>query len=498
MYKKTNITQSSFLSFNQPIGLQMNPNNRWIKLADQVPWNEFEEKYAQLFPSETGNVAKPLRLALGSLIIQTRYKYADEELVSQIQENPYYQFFVGLPGYQDEPPFEASSLVHFRKRISLDIIMEVNDYLIEKQQSKDDDSHNNPPSGGETSSENTSSVDHPNKGTLMLDATCAPSYIKFPQDFELLSNARELLEKMLDRFCAEYPLSKPRMRRFEARKNYLALAKTKKRKYNKIRKTIRKQLSYVKRDLGFLENFMTLGYAPNKKETQMLQTIYKLYEQQDYMYKNKVHSVEKRIVSLSQPFIRPIVRGKLKAAVEFGAKLDLSIAEGGYARIERISFEAYNECTSLKDAVERYYERNSCYPERVLADQIYRNRENINYCKDHDIRLSGPKLGRPSATVKADKKTEYRDNVDRIEVERAFSLAKRNYGLGVIRTRLEETSLTSIALSIFTMNLFRASLRSFLRFCSQRLKKRLKFLVAHCEYLSECFEMSVRKSLLQC
>lgn len=76
--------------------------------------------------------------------------------------------------------------------------------------------------------------------------------------------------------------------------------------------------------------------------------------------------------------------------------------------------------------------------------------------KEHGIRLSGPKLGRPNAeTQKTDKKQEYQDNTDRIEVERRFSLAKHCYGLGMIRTKLKETQLTSIALSVFVANLFR-------------------------------------------
>ena len=94
------------------------------------------------------------------------------------------------------------------------------------------------------------------------------------------------------------------------------------------------------------------------------------------------------------------------------------------------------------------------YPNRVLADQIYRTRENRNYCKEHGIRLSGPKLGRPSANAKVDKKQEYQDNTDRIEVERTFSLSKRCYGIDCITTKLEETQLTSIALSVFVTNLF--------------------------------------------
>ena len=100
----------------------MNPDNRWVQLADRVPWDIFEEKYAALFPSGTGNVAKPLRLALGSLIIQNRFQYSDRELVEQLTENPYLQYFIGLPGYQARAPFDASTLVWFRKRITYNLI----------------------------------------------------------------------------------------------------------------------------------------------------------------------------------------------------------------------------------------------------------------------------------------------------------------------------------------------------------------------------------------
>ena len=228
----------------------------------------------------------------------------------------------------------------------------------------------------------------------------------------------------------------------------------------KIRKALRQQLSYVKRDIGYLDEFMADGYAPEQGEIPLLLTIFKLYEQQQYMYDNKIHSVENRIVSISQPWIRPIVRGKSNAPVEFGAKLDISIDSEGYARIEKISFDAYNESVCLKEAVERFKERTGHYPERVLADQIYRTRENRSFCKENGIRLSGPKLGRPNpVTSKTDKKLEYQDNIDRIEVEREFSTEKRCYGLGRIVTRLEETQLTSIALSVFVANLFKIQRR---------------------------------------
>ena len=111
------------------------------------------------------------------------------------------------------------------------------------------------------------------------------------------------------------------------------------------------------------------------------------------------------------------------------------------------------------EAIERFKERTGYYPERVLADQIYRTRENRSYCREQGIRLSGPKLGRPSATAKVDKKQECQDNTDRIEVERTFSLSKHCYGMNCIATKLEETQLTSIALSVFVTNLFRIQRR---------------------------------------
>lgn len=454
MYKPINKLHHSFLDFNQPMGLHMNSDNRWIKLADRIPWDEFEVKYARLFPSGTGNVAKPFRMALGALIIQTKFQYSDRELVEQITENPYLQYFIGLPGYQEEAPFDASTLVLFRKRISAEMLMEVNEYLLAHK----NDDNNTPPSSG-NSGDNDALKEDTNKGTLTLDATCAPADIRYPQDISLLNEAREKLETIIYRFCKSYGLPLPRRYRRRARKDYLSFAKSKKHSAKKIRKALRKQLGYVARDIGYLEKFMSDGYAMTDKEISLYLTIITLYEQQKYMYDNKVHSVEHRIVSISQPWLRPIVRGKVKAPVEFGAKFDLSLDSEGYERIEKISFEAYNESTCLIEAVERFKERTGYYPKRVLADQIYQTRENRSYCKEHGIRLSGPKLGRPSAAVKVDKKQEYQDNTDRIEVERTFSLSKRCYGMDCITTKLEETQLTSVALSVFVMNLFKIQRR---------------------------------------
>ena len=293
-----------------------------------------------------------------------------------------------------------------------------------------------------------------------MDATCAPQNISYPQDVNLLNEAREKLEQMIDIICYEQNYYKPRMYRQKARKDYLNLAKCKKRTAKKIRKAIKTQLQYIRRDLRYIDAFLEEIDLCDDLSKQLV-TIRTLVEQQQYMYDNKVHSVPDRIVSISQPYIRPIVRGKAKAPVEFGAKLDLSIDENGIARLERLSFDAYNESDVLITALENYKRRTGHYPERVLVDQIYRNRTNRAFCSEHGIRISGPALGRPKKDNKVDKKQEYIDNIDRIEVERAFSLAKRRYGLGLITAKLDTTTRSSIALSIIAMNVNRLTVVSF-------------------------------------
>ena len=107
----------------------------------------------------------------------------------------------------------------------------------------------------------------------------------------------------------------------------------------------------------------------------------------------------------------------------------------------------------MVSTIERYRQRTGRYPQKVLADKIYRNRVNLQYCKEHGIHMSGPKLGRPFAQGAEQKKQNYIDECNRIEVERKFSLAKRKCGLGLIMTKLEGIIGHSSAMSIVVLNL---------------------------------------------
>ena len=445
MYKFDN-GQISLEDFGQPVGMNLKNSNRWVKRAQTIPWIEIEKKYAKLFSNKKGNVAKSLRLGLGARIIQAEYGYSDAEIPLQIQENPYLQYFCGYKAFDDsKPPFDPSMMVYFRKRLIPEIIGEINEMVIAAEQAKQAKAE-------ETAEEtNDSDDDDKNSGTMIVDATCAPSQITYPQDVSLLNQARECSEKIIDELHVKGE-QKPRTYRKKAHKDYTSYSRSRKPKAKQNRKAIGKQLGYLKRNISSIEKMIADGKQLPSKYIERFSTIQTIYSQQKEMFDNHTHSVKDRIVSLSQPWIRPIVRGKAKAKVEFGVKLDISVCDG-WTRLERHSFDAYNESTGLQDMIEQYRKRTGHYPERVLADKIYRTRDNLSYCKQHSIRLSGPALGRPKKDAVIDKKQNYIDECERIEVERKFSLAKRKCGMGMIVTRLKETTCHSIATSVLLLNL---------------------------------------------
>lgn len=130
MYRQESPKQLSFEDFYLPFSGHLCPKNRWVRLAELIPWQEFEESYADQFAqSGQGAPAKPFRLALGSLIIKEKLDISDEETVEQIRENPYLQFLVGMEGFRDETPFDPSMMVHFRKRITSQMLEEINERI---------------------------------------------------------------------------------------------------------------------------------------------------------------------------------------------------------------------------------------------------------------------------------------------------------------------------------------------------------------------------------
>lgn len=458
MYRKDNPYQLMFEDFYLPFGGKLRSNNRWVVLSKQIPWQKIELEYERNFHgSDTGNVAKSARVALGALIIKERLGLTDRETVLQIQENPYLQYFLGFSEYEDKEPFDHTLMVHFRKRFNKETLAKINEMIVLDVKASQD--------AQKAVQESRSDDDPPakNQGKLIMDATCTPADITYPTDLKLLNEAREKTEQIIDVMHAPFigKRKKPRTYRQRARQDYLALAKQKKPGPHKIRKAIRKQLGYLGRNLKTIEAMAQKDLLKllDKRLYRLLLVIQELYRQQLQMYRDRRHIIADRIVSLYQPHVRPIVRGKVKSPVEFGAKMSVSLVNG-FSFVDTLRWDAFNESGDLVSQVEAYRRRFGFYPASVHVDKIYRTRDNRRFCKKHGIRLSGPPLGRPKQITEAHKtemtqlrRQRRQDARDRNPIEGKFGQGKRRFTLNRIMARLAETSEAVIMVSFIVMNL---------------------------------------------
>lgn len=285
----------------------------------------------------------------------------------------------------------------------------------------------------------------------------------------LLNEARENTESFIDFLylnCKKLFIKKPRDYREVARKDFLSYTKKRRPGAKVRRKAQRRQLGYLKRNIGYIDAILLRiedsEAAMSKRLYKLIirhKTIKEVYEQQEYMYSNRVNKVESRIVSISQPHVRPIVRGKAGKSVEFGAKFSLSLCNG-FSFVDHLSWDNFNESKDLIPQIKKYKERHGYFPASVHADKIYQTRENRKFCTDNNIRITGKPLGRPCKPTEEnkekllqEKKQRYQDDIDRIAIEGRFGVAKRKYGLGLIKSKLKETSETDIHVSILVLNL---------------------------------------------
>lgn len=477
--------QLSFEGFETPFGQHLDKSNRWIVLSEKIPWDSIVGIYDRIFSSSEGRAPISGRIILGSLMVKHLGNLSDRETIAQIQENMYIQCFLGYSSFTTEPPFSASLFVEIRKRLSGDMLSKINEIVAlhaigsemeDSQKDSDPDWRGNKgydskattpvPGSGATAEEGTTTeasqekVARPpekvveNKGKLLVDATVAPQNITYPTDLKLLNAARVKAEQLIDSLYNPlvHDFKKPRDYRRKARKDFLNIAKKKRKSKNIIHRGNGKQLRYLKRDLGYIEQLLSYySIFPLKpRDQKYLMVLHTVYDQQSHMHRHATHQIDHRIVNIHQPHVRPILRGKEKAKTEFGAKLQMSLVDG-YTFLDHTSWEAYNEGSFLTESVEKYKAKFGYYPAEVHADQIYCSRQNRKELKDREIKLIAKPLGRPAAGAV---KNHIRPG-ERNPIEGKFGQAKIKYGLDNIKAKLENTSTSWIATIALVLNLVR-------------------------------------------
>lgn len=434
---------------------RLDPANRWIKMANFLPWSELEDQYSGSF-KPGGQGALNVRIAMGALLIKEILGLSDREVPEMISENPYLQYFLGFKTFQNEAPFHHSLMTSFRKRLPAETVNAFNEKFIRQVRVEEPPDDDPPPKGSEDLRQDAPG-ESGNAGTILLDATCAPADIKYPTDLNLVNEGRELAEQLIDelRILVKDIGARPRTRAKICRRRYLEIVKHPKCGVPKRRKALRFLLNALRRNLEFIESYQLAAEMVPAQIAERITVLKILHAQQREMLEKQTRRVADRIVSLHQPHVRPMVRGKAGREVEFGAKLTASMLDG-YTRLERLSWDSYHEAGDLQTACARYFAREGHYPEAVLADKLFRNRENLRYCAERGIRLSGPKLGRPPKNVDWKIiKQELADSSARNAIEGKFGQCKRRLGMGRVMARRRDCSETAIAITILAANLIR-------------------------------------------
>jgi hypothetical protein len=394
-----------------------------------------EEEYMRRF-ADRGRPAKDARLVVGLILLKHIQCMSDREVVAELRENPYQQWFCGLEQFETGSAIEASTLSVARERMGPKYFERLEKLCLEvlKQQGV-----------------------ILGKG-LLVDATVVEEGIKYPNDVGLLERVRQGLVKGLKGVGAT--LGK-RYRTYARKAKTVAVgfSKMKRKSKKAIHKAKKQMLQFVRRNLRQLEE----GVKEIRRRGLMLppwilpfwKVALAIYAQQEEMYRRKERRVDKRIVSLHKPYVRPMVRGKGGKEVEFGPKVSLALVDG-MAFVDKISYENYGEGEHLREHVEGYVERFGMKPPWVVGDRSFGTRDNRKWVKEEEIRDAFHLLGRKARSERTRDRWVKQKQRERNQIEGAFGTAKTRYGLRRILYHGPQGGEIWIRMGFLSMNLMQA------------------------------------------
>ncbi len=415
-----------------PFGGKLDKENRWIKMAELIPWEELERGFASRH-AKGGRPSKDSRLIIGLQLLKHVTGLSDEEVVNSVRENPYQQAFCGFDQFVTEEVRDPSTMTKQRKRLGKAFFEELEkktyQVLIDKKIIKC-------------------------KG-MYVDATVFPEHIKYPNDVGLLNDAREWLVKRVKEYGKKTG-EKIRTYCRKAKKAFLEFSKKKVKPKKAIRKAQKQMLQYVRRNLEqvkeLIERTEKKGEVIKEKVKQRLKVSEQIYEQQKTMYTEKVNRIKERIVSFVRPYVRPIVRGKNGKEVEFGSK-GSCVHVDGFVFLDYLEHRAFAEEGLVKEHVEAYKERFGKLPPSFTADKKYGTRENRKYLEGLGIRQGFKMLGRKRRDDTKSSRWFKKKQRERNRIEGDFGNGKEHYGLDRVLYSIEDGSEMWVRLGLLAMNL---------------------------------------------
>jgi transposase, IS5 family len=396
-----------------------------------IPWKEL----ATLIPAKKNIAGAPSWLSyegmFGLMFLKHYTKLADEKLVERLNSDFIFQMFCGINISLEQPIKDKTLVTRARKFLSIHLdVNEIQKTMI---------SHWKP--------------DLDNKNVLMMDATCFEVDIRFPTDIKLLwESVHWLWDEQIPSLCKAHKLPIPRSKFSEQQRKQNNYQKNRKNSFKKTQKRKKTLLNLLNKGLEAYQNLLnrTSAVSLSKKVAARLKTIKKVYQQQYYLFYNKTTKVADRIVSLNQPHIRPIVRGKENKPVEFGIKVHMTQVDG-INLVEHHSFNAFNETTRLKISVLKH-EKQIGKLSHLAADGIYPTNKNRVYCTSKGLQTSFVRKG-PGKDDNPTKQIKALLNKERsTRLEGSFGTEKEHYLLKKIKAKTPATQIIWMTFGILTAN----------------------------------------------
>ncbi len=417
---------------------ELDENHELVKITKAIDWVSLSDNLAKFYCPDNGRPAKPARAKVGLLILKHLYRFSDEELVDLLKRDIYAQYLCDISLKEAKDFINSSTLSKFRKQIGLEGVK-----LIEQ--------------------EVLNSLKRAKllKGRkLVCDTTVVPANIAYPTDISLLEKIRSKAVGYLDK-AREFGAKTYRTYKRTAKKVYIQYQKIRHHTIKSRRRVQKKILQFSRRNVSQLKEAVKeiskatgslLGSAQEKflKEAEsFLNNASSIMTQQKDIYKGL--KVKERIVSIHQPHIRPMVRGKYPVEVEFGPKVLLNL-KNNFLFLEDLQFNNVSDTQLLDTAIKGYKERFNSLPTQLTTDRGFWSPENYTLAEDYGIAKIAIENKGKSSYLK-DKPFRERLRCLRCSIEAKISLAKRKFGLGRIRYTIQNGEEIWVRLSLISMNL---------------------------------------------
>ncbi len=294
--------------------------------------------------------------------------------------------------------------------------------------------------------------------TFYTDATCYESEMRYPTDQKLLWECCEKAYSIMCIVCQRLEIHRPRTKYLDVEKANMGYVKQRKHSKSQQRKLTRRLIHLLGKILEEIRK-MVREHDDEEvltvREKSTMDIITKVYRQQKNHFNSNDprESIPDRIVSISKPYVRPIVRGKEVKNVEFGAKCN-NILVDGISFIEKLSFNAFSEGTRLEHCIKMHKRLFKVDAKKIGGDTGYAGTANRDLCRKLDIQTSFVKRGRPSAEKK--EKDFVRQELARARataMEGSFGTQKEHYAMRQIKARKKKTEILYIFFGIHTANL---------------------------------------------